>query len=71
MKLRELTSVFSNDTFMKITNLTSAGSKVIYEGRIYKYGEALKNTYPDIQFKDYDVVNVEVKDGGIDIVIDE
>lgn len=41
MTLGELTKVFSNDTKIKISLLSSANSTVIYTGTIYNYSSAL------------------------------
>lgn len=71
MTLGEFTSVLNNSTIVKISLLTSMKDQVIYEGKLYMYGESLDEEWPDNNFKNFDVTSVEVKDGGLDILIEE
>lgn len=71
MTLGEFTSVLNNSTIVKISLLTSMKDQVIYEGKLYRYGESLDEEWPDNNFKNFDVTSVEVKDGGLDILIEE
>lgn len=70
MTLGELTKVFSNDTKIKISLLSSANSEVIYIGTIYNYSSVLADKWPDNDFKNFDVTNAFIADNVLDVLIE-
>lgn len=71
MTLREFTSVFDNNTIVKISLLSHSSSQTIYVGQLYHYGEILSEQWPDNDFKSFTVTNVQIKDGYLDILIED
>lgn len=71
MTLREFTSVFDNNTMVKISLLSHSSSQTIYVGQLYRYGETLNEQWPDNNFKSFTVTNVQIKDGYLDILIED
>lgn len=71
MTLREFTSVFDNNTIVKISLLSHSSSQTIYVGQLYHYGEILNEQWPDNDFKSFTVTTVQIKDGYLDILIED
>lgn len=72
MTLGEFTKVFSNETYIVVKLLTRLGiGQLIYTGKIYRYSEYLNETHPNINYKEYNVISVNVVDGHLDIIIEQ
>lgn len=75
MTLGELTKVFCNDTLVVIKlyndSRIGVGGQLLYSGKLYGYSNYLNEQWPDNNFKNFNVINVNVVDNHLDILIEE
>ena len=71
MKLGELTSVFNNDTMLVIKLLDNGITTQLYSGKIYKYGKYLEEHWPNDNFKDFNIIDVNIINNSLDVLIEK
>jgi hypothetical protein len=71
MTLKELLSKFDNDTYIKIEVYENNRSTIIYYGQIHYYIASLLEKWPDNNFRDREIVNVRIRDGILEILLED